>query len=265
MNAVAIAYGQSAGDVVFDPSLPVEDVHATIHSVALGYYRSIDLLGRSASIRAAVPYAVGNMRGLVAGVDTSLYRSGLADMRVQVSANLIGAPSMNLKEFAAYRRRTTLWTSLAMVIPTGQYDPIRLINIGTNRWAVKPEIALSQSLGKWTVEGYAGVWLYTKNPRFAGNLVRQQSPVLTYQTHVSRNFKRGFWAAGDFTYYHGGATRIADQSNQDFLRNSRMGMTVSIPVRRLQSVKVSYAITGFARLGGRFQTLGMAYSYSWME
>src|SRR5687767_1413076 len=100
MNALALAYGRSAGDVVFDASLPVEDVQAVIHSGALGYYRSIALFGRSANVRAAIPYAVGNMRGLVEGADTRLYRSGLADLRVQVSANLIGAPRMNLRQFA---------------------------------------------------------------------------------------------------------------------------------------------------------------------
>ncbi|MGH9629496.1 MAG: transporter [Bryobacteraceae bacterium] len=226
MNALVVAYGRSGGDVLFDPSLPVEDVRATIHSGALGYYRSIGLFGRSANIRIGMPYALGNMRGLLAGADTEIYRSGVADMRVQISANLIGAPQMNLRQFAEYRRGTTIWSSLAMVIPTGQYDPARLINIGTNRWAFKPEMAMSQATGKWTVEGYAAAWLFTKNPQFQGNHVRKQSPLLTYQVHLSRNLKPGLWWAADFTYYHGGASQIGEVERQDFLRNARLGLTV---------------------------------------
>lgn len=130
MNAVAFAYGRSAGDVVFDPSLPIEDVQAVIHSGALGYYRSIDLLGRSAMS----VLRFHTRRGLLEGTDTRVYRSGLADLRVQISANLIGAPGMNLRQFAEYRRNTSVWASLAVLAPTGQYDPAKLINLGANRW-----------------------------------------------------------------------------------------------------------------------------------
>jgi len=38
--------------------------------------------------------------------------------------------------------------SLVVSMPTGQYDGTKLINIGTNRWAFRPEIGLSQPLGR---------------------------------------------------------------------------------------------------------------------
>jgi hypothetical protein len=265
MNIVVAAFGRSAGDVVFDPSLPVEDVQATVYSAALGYYRSMNLFGRSANIRVAMPYAFGNMQGLVAGTYTSLYRSGLADMRVQLSANILGAPALNLSQLAEHRNRTTVWTSITMGAPTGQYDSARFVNIGTNRWAFKPEVAVSHVIDNWTLEGYAGVWLFTNNSKYQGNQLRRQSPLLAYQAHVSRNLKGRFWVAGDFTYYHGGASRVNGVARQDFLRNARVGGTISIPVSRLQSVKFVYAATTYARLGGSFGTISVAYAVSWMD
>ena len=50
--------------------------------------------------------------------------------------------------------------SLLVAAPTGQYYPNKLINLGTNRWAAKPEVALSYPLGpRWLLDAYAGVWL----------------------------------------------------------------------------------------------------------
>jgi hypothetical protein len=39
-------------------------------------------------------------------------------------------------------------TSLTVFAPTGQYVPDRMINLGTNRWAFKPESAVSQPIGQ---------------------------------------------------------------------------------------------------------------------
>ena len=39
--------------------------------------------------------------------------------------------------------RTIVGVSLLVQAPTGQYDPDRLINIGTNRWTFRPEVGVS--------------------------------------------------------------------------------------------------------------------------
>src|SRR5689334_11338157 len=76
-NVLGIGFGRTWGDVTFDPSLPVTDVTARLGAVALGYYRSLDLFGRSANIRVAFPYGWGHIEGLLQGQFTTLDRYGL--------------------------------------------------------------------------------------------------------------------------------------------------------------------------------------------
>ena len=59
-----------------------------------------------------------------------------------------------------------LGASLVVIAPTGQYDPMHVINWGINRWAFKPELGYSQRWGHWVLDGYGGVWFYTTNSAF---------------------------------------------------------------------------------------------------
>jgi len=81
-----------------------------------------------------------------------------------------------------------------------------LINLGTNRWAFKPEFAVSHPMGqKWLADVYAGLWLFTTSGSFyPGSAVRTQASKGAFQAHVSYNFQRQLWAAFDATYYVGG-------------------------------------------------------------
>src|SRR5512143_874180 len=135
-NIAAIVYSRLWGDVLLDPSLPVEDANAAFDIYAVGYFRSINLFGRSANFRVALPYGRGNVDGLILGEFTSAYRSGLGDARAQLSVNLLGGPAMTRQEFARYRPKTNLFASFTVVAPSGQYSQSKLVNLGNNRWAL---------------------------------------------------------------------------------------------------------------------------------
>jgi outer membrane putative beta-barrel porin/alpha-amylase len=267
VNVLGIGFGRTWGDVNFDPSLPVSDVTARLGAVSLGYYRSLDFFGRSANIRVAFPYGWGHLEGLLQGQFTTLDRYGLIDSRVQFTVNLLGAPAMARPEILRYRPKTNLFASFTVIIPDGNYHSDRLINIGSNRWAFKPEIAWTQALGRWTVEAYAGVWFFTTNRSYypAGTSERSQDPLASYQGHVSYTFRPGLWAAFDATYYSGGLTSVNGVPKNDRQSASRAGLTLNVPIAANQAIKAQFARTTTIRVGGKFNVATLSYSYAWYD
>ena len=80
--------------------------------------------------------------------------------------------------------------------------------MGTNRWAVKPEIGVSHPVGKWRLEAAAGVWIFEENPEFFGGRRREQDPLASVQVHVSYTFRPRLWLGVNATYYDGGETTV---------------------------------------------------------
>ena len=262
-NLVLVAYGRTSGDVVFDPSVPLTDVSAAVNGATLFYGRTFGLFGRSASAAILVPYAWGDVEGNVLEERRKVHRSGLADARFRLAANLVGGPALGPREFARAKPRTTLGASLVVVAPTGQYDPAKLVNIGTNRWIFKPELGLSKPAGRFFVDVYAGAWVFTDNPDFFGGSHREQDPLFTFQTHVSYTLRPRLWIAANGTYYTGGRTTLDGVEKADLQRNSRFGLTLAVPVKRRSGVKVAWARGLTTRIGGDFDTLAVAYQFFW--
>ena len=237
---------------MFDPTLPITDVDAKVNwLVAAGY--TFGLFGKLGLVTAALPYAWGDITGQVAEVDCSIPRSGSSDARLKLSVNLLGNPAMRAREFAKAPRRTILGTSLTVSAPSGQYHGTKLINLGTNRWAFKPEIGVAVPKGRWDFDADLGVWLFTHNTNFyPGGLERSQDPVVSLQGHVSYTFRRRLWAAIDATWYNGGSAQVQGGTPGASMDNARLGATLSIPAGRSQSFKLAYSSGVVVRTGDEF-------------
>jgi hypothetical protein len=262
-NIVMLAYGRSTGGVLFDPALPFEDVNAGINVGSLLYGRTFGLLGRSANAIVVLPYVWGEIEGYVANEYQKVTRSGLGDLRAQLTVNLLGGPALAPRDFASHRQDTILGLSLAVAAPSGQYDPAKLINIGSNRWSFKPEVGFSKTKGRWYLELYGGVWIFTTNTDFWGGSVREQDPLGTFQAHLSYTFKPRLWLAGDATFYTGGSTTLDGVAKADLQRNSRVGATLAVPVGRRSTLKLSWASGFTTRVGADFDSLGVAFQTVW--
>ena len=264
-NFFVVAYGYQSGNVLFDAAVPITDAKVKLNSSAMSYGRTFGVLGRSASAFAAVPYVWGEASGEVFEEQRSITRSGLADLRLRFAMNIFGGRAMTPREFAARKPSTTVGASLTVIAPTGQYDPAKLINIGSNRWSFKPEVGVAHPIGRWYLELYGGVWMFTDNNNFFGGSLREQKPIGTIQTHVSYTVRPRLWVAGDATYFTGGRTTINKVINNDLQKNSRIGLQASLPIGTHSSVKFSWARGLATRIGGDFNTFGIAWQYLWFD
>ena len=262
---VLLTYAYQTGDVLTDSSLPLRDVKVKLHSSAVGYGRTFALAGRQASLSVIAPYIKGTASGTVFENALSVNRSGLGDVRARFTMNIAGSPAMNPKEFAAYKPRTVIGASLTVVAPTGQYDPARLINPSSHRWAFKPEIGLSKPRGRWTFETAGGAWLFTANDNFFGGSRREQRALLSFQGGVIYTIRRRMWASFNATYYRGGRTVVNGVVNSDEQGNSRIGATYSLPLNDRQSLKVAWANGLTTRFGGSLNTIAVVWQYAWLK
>ncbi len=262
-NFLGLGFLYSSGGAVFDPSVPIKNVQARIYSAVPYYGRTFGLLGRQASMTAMTPYAWGKVHGDVQDVSRSADRSGLADPALRLAVNLLGGPALRPLEFLRHEPETTLGASLTVIAPLGQYDPSKLVNLGTNRWAFKPEVGFSQPVGNWAFELYAGVWLFTTNDNYFGGQVKRQEPLASYQAHIVYEVRPRLWAAADFTYYAGGETTVNGQPQNDRQDNTRAGLTLSVPSTLHQSWKITYARGVSTRIGSKFETIGLAWQWVW--
>lgn len=263
VNSTFLVYGFSLsnGSVLTDPTLPATDINATIETPSLGVGHSFGLFGQTAQVFAALPYSWAKVSGRVLEEQASVNRDGLSDMRLRLSVLVHGAPASNILQIAKAPRRTIIGTSVTVVVPTGQFLVGKLINLGANRWAFKPEVAVSQPIGtRWLLDAYAGLWLFTANDSFyPGTVVRTQAPMGSFQAHVSYTFPKQFWAAFDATYYVGGRSTIGGVASNDQQSNARIGGTFAFRVGKRHSVKLAVSRGAIVRFGANFTTLSVGW------
>lgn len=265
LNFVVASYSYSSGSVIVDPSLPVSDVKAYINGVVLGYGHTFGVVGRQAQVAASVPYAFGDVSGNVFEERQTVTRSGLADVRVRFSVNLYGNPAQTPKEFAGRTHRSPyVGTSLTVSAPTGQYHGDKLINLGTNRWAFRPDLGVGVPWKRFDLEAQAGAWLFTENPDFyPGGLARKQDALYTLRSHVSYTFRPSLWVAVDGTWYGGGAASVEGGPKSTKLDNSRYGATMSYPLNASQSLKIAYSRGAVVRASSNFSTVSASWQLRW--
>lgn len=265
VNFVVLGLGHSSGDVLLDPSLPLTDVSARLTAGLAGIGRTYGLLGRSASVAFVAPYVAGDVSGSIGEDRRDAQRRGFGDPRLRLAMNITGGEALTPAQFATRQPRASLGASIVIVPPLGQYDSTRLVNLGSNRWSFKPELGFSQPLGRWHLDLYAGVWLFTHNDAFFGGAQRQQDAIQTLQAHVSYTVRPQLWFAADATHYRGGQSSIDGNSRMDALANTRVGITVSLPISARQSLKLSWSDGVATRIGGDFTSYAIAWQYTWID
>ena len=267
-NAVTLTWSFYDGSLEVNGAVPITGATARYNIPVFTYYHSLSFFGRSANITASLPYGVGTFKGDVLGTSREAYRSGLLDLSLRFSVNLLGGPAMSLQDFLKWRQKTLLGVSVKVLAPTGQYSGRQLVNWGLNRWAIKPEIGYSRRLWReWILDLYGGAWFYTTNSEFPARplpLPQTEAPIGSFEGHLSRNFGQRTWASLDGNYWFGGITTLNGVRNPGTRQSSsRLGGTFAFPITSHQSIKIAYSGGTLIRFGGNYQNLQVAWQYSW--
>jgi hypothetical protein len=265
LNFAGVAYQHSSGGIAVDPSLPLDDVDASFDGATAAYVRTFALGGRAANIGLALPYLSGEVSGEIAEERQEVSRDGFGDARLRLAWNFAGAPALDPAAFARRVPARAWGASLSVVAPSGEYKPGKLVNLGANRWAFKPEVGVYQPLGAWAVEASAGAWLFADNEDFFGGSRRQQDPLATAQLHVSYTLRPGLWLAGSANWYGGGDTTVDGVGNADRQDSTRLGLTLSVPLSRAWSLKLAWSDGVTTRVGSDFSTFSVAWQYAWQS
>lgn len=220
------------------------DVKLDLQTAGAKYIRTFGLLGQSARVDITVPYQDAYWEGLLSGKFTSTSRSGLADPTVRFSMNFLGSPSLTGEEFAKYRAAHPIATlagaGLSVQLPLGQYYEDRLLNLGENRFTLRPELGLVHNHHQWSAEVTGSVGIFTDNDDFWNGNRREQDPFYGLQGHLAYTFPPGLWANVGLGYGYGGESRVNGVAKNDRKGFLAWGLSLGYPLTRSVGVKAAY-------------------------
>jgi hypothetical protein len=262
-NFAIVAVARAHGPLETDPALPISDIDLEVKGVVLGYSRALNLLGKSAKVDLIVPRGTLTGKATFFGTPIEQRVTGFSDPGARLTILLHGAPAMSAAEFRSYRQDLLIGASLQVSAPIGKYDKSQLLNLSTHRWTFKPELGISKSWDRWTLETATGVTFFTANDVFLGSHERTQKPIYSAQAHLIYNVARGTWLAANLSFFTGGDSAIDGVNKGGLDKNWRAGLIAAAPLSQHISVKVNASKGVSQRTGEDFYLYGLALQYRW--
>jgi len=262
VNFGGVGYGHVDGDIFFDPVLLVEDAKFDMENVAAVYIRSMSFFGKSARLDFTLPYKHGRWEGTVDGEFVHFRRKGIGDPRIRFSMLLYGGPAETPQEFARSKKSNTIvGAAVAITLPLGKYSDERLINLGDNRWIIRPQLGLTHTRGKWTGELTGSVFIYADNNDFWQQSRLETDPLFALQAHLIYSFRPGLWASLSSGYGWGGEATVNGDAKNNPSGNWLNALSFGFPINRTQGVKIALLTARSQKpVGADFDSLILAYS-----
>jgi hypothetical protein len=264
INQLTLGYGFAHANASIDSSLVIPGAKLDLNVGLLDYVRSVNFFHRYAWVEASVP--VADLAGAVAGTTLRGSVTGTGDSSFVFGALVKGAPALGLKNFSAYDSTTTIGLSLTVTAPTGSYDSNRVLNLGSDRWSFKPELAVSHPFGpnhNWVLDGYANVYFFTDNSNYHGRETLRQQPIPGLEGHLSYSFTSSIWASVDTRYAFRGDTLVDGGDQHDSQRNLIVGSEVNASLSPRNSLVFLFSKAVVYRNAPASTAFGIKYIYSW--
>ncbi len=253
------------GDQLIDPGQTIPDADIDAYIGILQYTRTFSLKGHLGAAFAALPYA--NIKGMVPLGDplgtVSASDTGFGGLIVGGVIGLVGSPALSGEEFAKHKPGFQLGLVGKAFLPTGSYDPDKVISVGSNRLAGQLVLPITYSIGSSmvdpnliTFEILPSVTAFKDNTNPSGEAINTgQNPLFSLETHVTRNFSRTIWGSFGGIYNYGGETSTDGVWNNDRRESLGLGASVSFAASSSISIKVSYGETVWRNDDGMDATL----------
>ncbi len=264
LNFMVIAYKYSTGALETSPELQLEDSDLDVDLTAFAYARVFSFFDKCAKFDLIIP--TSHIKGTVTQDGIKLPRdiAGLGDIKARISVNIFGSPALSLSEFSNYNPDTIIGLSLQTTVPTGQYNESKLINIGTNTWAIKSGIGISKYIDNFVFELSADAEFYSKNNDYLTEDL-QRDPVYSLQAHMIYNMPKGMWFAIGGNYYWGGEAVISNESQDNAFSSTRLSALLAIPIDKRNSIKIHGSTGVNTRIGTDFTSILFAWQYRWSD
>jgi len=264
INQLTIGYAYAHANASIDSSLIIAGAKLNLNAGILDYTRAVSFFHRFAWVEASVP--VAGLTGAVTGTAIQGSVTGAGDATLVFGALLKGGPALSAQDFPTYEPTTTLGASVTITAPTGLYHADRILNLGSHRWSVKPEIAVSHPFGpnhNWEVDGYANASFFSDNTTYHGREILRQEPIPGLEGHLSYSFTSNIWASVDTRYSFRGNTLIDGIDQDNSQRNLALGSEVSVSLSPQHSVLLLFAKGVLHRNGPAYADFAVKYIYSW--
>jgi len=264
LNQLELDYGVAHANASIDTSIVVSGADLELDAGAIAYTRSFAIARHLAWVEATVPFA--SVSGSVTGTRISRSVAGAGDASLQIAALLMGGAALSVADFASYSPTTIVGVSLTVTGPTGEYDPDKLLNLGSDRWSFKPQIAVSYPFGteqKWQVDGYASVYFFTDNTAYHGREILRQKPLPGIEGHVSYSFTSDLWSSLDASYFFRGDVVVDDVDQHDSQKHLTLGTETNWSPTPRSSFVFVLAKSVVHQNAPSYTAVAIKYFYSW--
>jgi len=155
---------------------------------------------------------------------------------------------------------------LTVSAPTGQYNPNKLLNLGSDRWSFKPEIALSHAFGpeqKWQLDTYANAYFFTDNTSYHGVEILREEPLPGIEGHISYSFINSLWASFDTRYSFRGTTLVNGVNQNNSQQNFILGIETNVSLNRQNALVFEFAKALVHQNGPALTGFAVKYNFTW--
>lgn len=248
-NIISLSAMHQHASRTFDPLEFVQGSVAGANVLTPSYFHSLEVFGNAGAIAVGIPLGSLSATLDTMGGDIKLGADlAQGDMFVAGLLGLVGSPSLAPQDYAQYKPGVRAGVVTKLFLPTGDYDPSRELNLGSNRWSLQASLPVSYVLADsmldpalTTFELMPVIQIFGDNADPIGSpTVTSQAPLFGLEGHITRNFGPTLWASLDGYYKFGGETSEDGVPAGDAQQSLTLGATLGLVLSPSVTLRLIY-------------------------